>query len=623
MASSLNKYLLERVIQHITSLVQDINIVTKHMKPKFVSDTLGFGVGDIILVEGIVPLCYVISEDKNDHRITSVYPLNRYTADKILKKEFSKNIENEIKENQTNIKTITIGIDKTQSIMTKGYREAITDTDYMAKDIWHPLMSPIEKLRSHAFKPSSNDIDIKNESWRNAEFGQIYKLISEGDFYGALKHIINIANTIKAELHLQSSGTAIKDVTEPIGEQYPYYSAVIQKIYNNPLSLLLKNSIDDEYVKSSLDIFSDKSASDGEIIFNVKTGVGLTQINTKKFILQHLISFLNTFSHGNAIHSHDPNIHICDSIVFWLSQPILYNTQPDIFSDLRDVLIALAQRYLKIKKERDEEFAFSNANTLLLEEEAAASKQLPKAVSKVLSKEAASKPPHKITASEPPPDAAASKQKRKLTIYGVKYFSGSEYADFNELIKTEYNNTLYIYNENFDAFTQKEFIDDGAGNGFLRKYRQDDPDKLYVKESVKSLGFPTGKNGLDTNIPSQNKTTYKDLVLQSTEFIIKYIDKHPDIKTIYYSIHDSENKPKNDDNMNIGLSVFFKNKFTQEIAIYINETLFNMFKKLSNKYDVTLYRRSINEGKKLDVPISVKNLYYHDYEFVPNLKTKQ
>jgi hypothetical protein len=620
------------------------------MKPKFVSDTLGFGVGDIILVEGIVPLCYVISEDKIDRRITRVYPLNRYTADKILKKEFSKNIENEIKDNQKNIKTITIGIDKTQSIMTKGYREAITDTDYMAKDIWHPLMSPIEKLRLHAFKPSSNDIDIENESWIKDAFSAIQGLISKGDFYDALKHIINIANTIKTKLHLQSSGTAIKDVTEPQKDtkQYLDYGAVITMFSDNSMSSILYNT--ENHFDVISEMFPEKNPP--KTTYKIINNDGENSITTEIRVLKSLKLFLNAFLHGHAIYNHEPNINICNSIVFWLSQPILYNTQPDIFSDLRDVLIALAQRYLNIKKEQDEEFVRTNANTLLLEKEAAASKQPSEAAIKVLSKEAASKPPHKITASEAPPgaaskpphkitaskaqpDAAASKtpqaiipgsnisfslykepaeasagMTRDLIIVGICYASGNDNLDMKKMTgygpghkfginkpsttDIELTHSLYIYNENFQEYEDKTSLIFGSGNGFLRLARQDhDPTKKLLgpgeKLSVpnKSLKEPKVKSlGIPTGVTGGSLADVHKSIVYIYNYIVDAKKEHAQIKTVYYSSGPISDK------IELGIGTFAGMDWTKKNTNAINDYLFTLFKELSKAFNVKILHRS-------------------------------
>jgi len=168
-------------------------------------------------------------------------------------------------------------------------------------------------------------------------------------------------------------------------------------------------------------------------------------------------------------------------------------------------------------------------------------------------------------------DIIKIKLNRKINIYGTIFTPGNASTDFRTILTQTPENKLFIYNENFDQFNNKNDISQGAGNGFLRMYRQDNnKNKSKSEPKVKSLGIPTAAG--DENI---------NTVIDSIKKIYEFINTNLNITDIYYSA---------ETNMNLGLGIFASMPFAQANIGEISKYLNNMFFELSKLYDVHLYQ---------------------------------
>lgn len=173
---------------------------------------------------------------------------------------------------------------------------------------------------------------------------------------------------------------------------------------------------------------------------------------------------------------------------------------------------------------------------------------------------------------------------RSIRIYGTIFSPGRVNTDFNYITKnSNCENKLFIYNENFHQFLDKNDVMIGGGNAFLRPYRQDNEKNNASKEpKIKSLGIPTAM-GLES----------METVQEAINNIYNYIDNNMNITEIYYS---------SDTNMNLGLGIFASQPFARANIIEISSLLLMMFKKLKEKYgDVKLFKieSDTNEEKEL------------------------
>jgi hypothetical protein len=171
-------------------------------------------------------------------------------------------------------------------------------------------------------------------------------------------------------------------------------------------------------------------------------------------------------------------------------------------------------------------------------------------------------------------DKLKSNMKRTINIYGTIFSAGSSNTDFKQILKQNPENKLFIYNENFNQFNDKNDLSQGGGNGFLRMYRQDNiSNKSKNEPKVKSLGIPTasGAESIDT-------------VKESIDQIYNYIIMNQNITEIYYSA---------DSNMGLGLGIFASMPFAKANIGEISRLLNNMFYKLTiNECNVKLYQLS-------------------------------
>jgi len=160
--------------------------------------------------------------------------------------------------------------------------------------------------------------------------------------------------------------------------------------------------------------------------------------------------------------------------------------------------------------------------------------------------------------------------RRVISIYGTIFTPGKITTDFNHIKNSNCEQKLFIYNENFHQYLDKNDLNRGGGNAFLRPYRQDNEKNLVIKEpKIKSLGIPTAMG-------PESMETIQDAINN----IFNYIDNNINITEIYYS---------SDNNMNLGLGIFANQPFARTNIQEISSLLLMMFKKLKEKYDVKLY----------------------------------
>jgi hypothetical protein len=114
----------------------------------------------------------------------------------------------------------------------------------------------------------------------------------------------------------------------------------------------------------------------------------------------------------------------------------------------------------------------------------------------------------------------------------VKYVKNDKTTDFNYLISSpEYNNSLFIYNENAECYLSQN-LEQGGGNAIIRPYRMDN----CGSTNPRSLGIPTGSNGgfkkLTDTVYGIEVNDLVDISLNSIDDALK-INKH--IKKVYWS----------------------------------------------------------------------------------------
>lgn len=163
---------------------------------------------------------------------------------------------------------------------------------------------------------------------------------------------------------------------------------------------------------------------------------------------------------------------------------------------------------------------------------------------------------------------------REINIYGT-IFSGTSTTDFREILEVSPDSKLFIYNENFDQYNDKDDISSGGGNGFLRSYRIDNEiNQSLSQPKVQSLGIPTA---------CYNGNESMDIVKESINLIYNYINSNDNITDIYYSA---------DNNMGLGLGIFANMPFAKANIDEISTILKEMFIQLSQNHSIKLYKLS-------------------------------
>ena len=163
------------------------------------------------------------------------------------------------------------------------------------------------------------------------------------------------------------------------------------------------------------------------------------------------------------------------------------------------------------------------------------------------------------------------------------HFSHQNY--FKEILKISSENKLFIYNENFNDYNNKNDLSPGAGNGFLRQYRLDNIKNLSKPEpKIKSFGIPTANH-------FPNGSEKISTVIESIKQIKDFIETNKNITDIYYSAKDST--------MELGLYVFKGNAFAEANIAEISRLLNNMFFELSKTNNVTLYQLTSTGTNKM------------------------
>jgi hypothetical protein len=157
--------------------------------------------------------------------------------------------------------------------------------------------------------------------------------------------------------------------------------------------------------------------------------------------------------------------------------------------------------------------------------------------------------------------------KRKIIVYQTIYNSKKPETNFQNLVLKP-SNKLFIYNENFTHYMNKKYTDPGAGNGFLRPYRQDISNPNL---QTFSLGVPTGNHG---PIPPNPLL----IVDESIKNIKEFIKKNQNIEEVYYSC-------ENDAGI-LGLNVFKDKQWSIDNIAIITQKLKDMFKELESEIEV-------------------------------------
>jgi len=153
---------------------------------------------------------------------------------------------------------------------------------------------------------------------------------------------------------------------------------------------------------------------------------------------------------------------------------------------------------------------------------------------------------------------------KTLTIYMTIYNPSNPLTDFKKIIKNGTNqNKLFIYNDNFFQFQDKNSMTPGGGNACLRPYRQDTSNP---HKEIFSLGIPTGPEPSSSMNPN-------DLIHEAIQNIKDFITNNSNIQEVYYSCE------KGTDG-NLGLNIFKDIPWSQENINLISQKLKIMFKEL-------------------------------------------
>lgn len=175
-------------------------------------------------------------------------------------------------------------------------------------------------------------------------------------------------------------------------------------------------------------------------------------------------------------------------------------------------------------------------------------------------------------------------QKRVINIYGTVFVKGI--SDFAVLKENNMENNLFIYNESFKNFKNKDMISAESGNSIVRPYRQDNKNNFSKLEpKIKSLGIPTG------GYEDKDKNNYSlDIVKESIENIFNFIINHNNINNIYYSALKTT--------MGLAGDIFLRDDYIRRYGTWakdnlptIGDELKAMFKKLRDEknYEIHLF----------------------------------
>jgi hypothetical protein len=177
-----------------------------------------------------------------------------------------------------------------------------------------------------------------------------------------------------------------------------------------------------------------------------------------------------------------------------------------------------------------------------------------------------------------------TEKKRVINIYGTIYATGT--SDFDVLKERNMESNLFIYNESFQNFKDKNMISAQGGNSIVRPYRQDNINNfIKLEPKIKSLGIPTG------GYENKDKNNYSlDIVKESIENIFNFIINHNNINNIYYSASKTT--------MGLAAEIFLKDKYIIDYGKWtidhlptIGDELKSMFKKLRDEknYKINLF----------------------------------
>ncbi len=121
----------------------------------------------------------------------------------------------------------------------------------------------------------------------------------------------------------------------------------------------------------------------------------------------------------------------------------------------------------------------------------------------------------------------------KRYLISVTYASDNILTNFYSLIRSDPENTLFIYNDNVEQFIDKEDVTPGGGNGVMRMYRFDNPRNLTVSSG--SLGIPTMFLKHSVVDDHDGFTQLLGYVHQALDQIQQFIQQNPRIENVVWS----------------------------------------------------------------------------------------
>lgn len=142
----------------------------------------------------------------------------------------------------------------------------------------------------------------------------------------------------------------------------------------------------------------------------------------------------------------------------------------------------------------------------------------------------------------------------KVEVIGLKFTKRNIYGDFSWMINSEeYNDSLFIYNDNIESFYNKTFKRAGLGNAVIRPYRFTNP--------VRAMPIPTGSlsSGGFGELTEGNKRIIDNSISDIRNLILK-----GGYTKIYFSM--------GDDGL-IGMSIF---KIDPNVRKYITDQLYSL-----------------------------------------------
>ncbi len=213
-----------------------------------------------------------------------------------------------------------------------------------------------------------------------------------------------------------------------------------------------------------------------------------------------------------------------------------------------------------------------------------------------------------------------------VTLVGIIYDNKVHIiTDINNKRYLNRSDTLLIYNENFDQYSDFTDNNAGGGNGVLRKYRSDyDGINKNRTSDVKAYvyGIPTGiiPDDKSLNLQCSNCTspfdanTYTDIVNMAINNIIKCINDNPNIKYVIWCVEKTKTKvfslDKDVQVYSLGISIFNMYKNSIELAENISQQIFALFDQKPHRY---IYE---DDSIDKDNPLKWPNKFFKDRYYI-------